>query len=65
MSSRMIAFGFVLLDAATTLLSLLQCSATLLIVVACCASSVFLAISSSIVRSLLWPTYFWDASDVK
>ncbi|KAA5542569.1 hypothetical protein FYK55_13595 [Roseiconus nitratireducens] len=58
--SRLVGFGFALLDFSATAVSLLNCSMTLAVVTFSLVSSLALATMSGAVRSLLWPTYFWD-----
>jgi len=61
MTSRLIAIGFCLLDAMATLLAIVQGSATLLAIILSLIISSVLAFSSYLIRSVYWPTYFWDA----
>lgn len=58
--SRFVGFAFVLGDAITTIATFLNSSGALLVVILSALTSIFLASLSSTIRSLFWPTYFWD-----
>lgn len=60
MSRLLVGSGFFLCDAAATVMSILNCSGSLLILSVSLFSSILLTMISSTVRSVLWPTYFWD-----
>lgn len=60
MLSRLVAVGFCALDMLATLLTILHGSATMVVIALSLAISIGLACCSSLVRSVLWPTYFWD-----
>lgn len=62
--SRTLGFCVVLGDAATTIAALLNSSGALLIAVFSVLASVILATTSSAIRSILWPTYFWDEPEL-
>ncbi|WP_182866864.1 hypothetical protein [Stieleria mannarensis] len=58
--SRLTAFGFVIVDAALSLATIVQSTLTLAIVLLSVLGSLGLAFLSGAVQSLLWPKYFWD-----
>lgn len=58
--SRFIGFGFLAIDATASISTWLSCSSVLASLVVSGASSLMIAMMSKTVRSLLWPTYFWD-----
>lgn len=60
MSSRLVALAFCFVDALATMVTLINCSATMLLIVVSLVTSFGLACLSSVVRSVLWPRYFWD-----
>jgi hypothetical protein len=62
MSSRLIAIGFCMLDATTTLLAVVQGSTTMLIIILSLIISTVLAFTSYLIRSVFWPSHFWDVS---
>ncbi len=58
--SRFIGFAFVLIDGATTVISALSCSSVFVLFTVSIVSSFMISVLSGIVRSILFPTYFWD-----
>lgn len=61
--SRILGFAFFLLDGATTVLSALSGSSALALFAVTIVSSFIISILSATVRSVLFPTYFWDQSN--
>jgi hypothetical protein len=60
MSRLLVGTGFVLFDAAATIFSLLNCSGTLIVLFVSLISSLVVAMTSMVVKSIMFPTYFWD-----
>lgn len=58
--SRALGFFFLLGDAVSTIAAFLHSSGLLVGAVFAVFTSFALAILSSSIRSVLWPTYFWD-----
>ncbi|TWU05829.1 hypothetical protein [Stieleria varia] len=58
--SRITALGFVMLDTVLSIAMIVQSTLTLAVVLLTIAGSVGLAFLSKSLRSLLWPSYFWD-----
>lgn len=58
--SRFLGSGFLLLDGAATIVSILNYSGTVAFLVVSLLSSAAVTLTSSTIRSVLWPTYFWD-----
>ncbi len=61
--SRLVGFGFMLVDAVATVAAVLSSSGAMLMVFVSLIASFILAIMSSSVRSVLWPEYFWGDND--
>ena len=59
---RVAAMLFLFVDGAATLVTLIQSSLTAVVILFAIGSSALLALLSSTIRSLVWPTYFWDES---
>ncbi len=62
--SRITAIGFVMVDAFLSIATIVQSSLTLAVVLLTIMGSMGLAMLSSTLRSLLWPTYFWGDSEL-
>lgn len=62
--SRLVGFGFVLCDIAATAFSMLSACGTLFVIVLSILSSITIATFSWMVRSTIWPTYFWDSEEL-
>ncbi len=60
--SRLVGVGFILFDATATIASVLSASGAMLFVVLSVLSSIALALMSMTVRSVFWPSYFWNES---
>jgi|GEM_PF-5862740 len=60
--SRLMGLGFVLCDAAATCATVIYSSGAVVVLVTAFFTSCAVGLLSSTVRSLLWPTYFWDTS---
>lgn len=58
--SRFIGLGFLAIDASASITTWLSSSSVLASLIFSAVSSVTLAMMSRTVRSVLWPTYFWD-----
>lgn len=58
--SRMLGIGFIVGDLATAVATFLNASGLFVGVIFAVLTSIALAGLSSSIRSILWPTYFWD-----
>ena len=61
--SRLVGSGFLLCDATATVASALSGWDGVGLFAVTLVSSIGFALMSQTVRSLLWPSYFWDAVD--
>jgi len=59
--SRFVGFSFLALDLVASVTALVQSSLSLAILLLAAFASVALAALSGLLRSLLWPSYFWDS----
>ncbi len=62
--SRLVGLGFVLCDIAATVFSMFNACGTLLVIVLSVLTSITIGTFSWMVRSTIWPTYFWDAEEL-
>lgn len=58
--SRIVGFGFALLDAAAAIASVLSNTGMLMLLVGSTITSLLIATMSSTVRGMICPSYFWD-----
>lgn len=60
---RIAAACFLIVDGVATLATMIHSSLTAVVIVLAVGSSALLALLSSTVRSMIWPTYFWDEAN--
>lgn len=62
--SRITAIGFVTIDAVLSTATIVQSSLTMAVFLVVLFGSIGITILSGVVRSILWPTYFWSDSEL-
>jgi hypothetical protein len=60
---RIATVCFLMIDGAATLITMIHSSLTAVVILLAVTTSALLALLSSTINSILWPTYFWDESD--
>jgi hypothetical protein len=62
---RIATVCFLMIDGAATLVTMIHSSLTAVVILLAVTTSALLALLSSTINSILWPTYFWDESDAR
>ncbi len=60
---RIATLCFLMIDGAATLITMIHSSLTAVVILLAVTTSALLALLSSTINSILWPTYFWDEAD--
>ncbi len=60
---RIATVCFLMIDGAATLITMIHSSLTAVVILLAVTTSALLALLSSTINSILWPTYFWDETD--